>query len=179
MAKGDEQMFKRFAWLILVVMLANLAGNLFISAEAKTLALSEALAKAKWFEDLTNAERDELRSAATMRHCKAGERIIEQGKATQKMFIILNGKADVLISGKRIVSLSGEFLVGEIEFLDMLPASADVVLLQETDIIELSNAALSSLMDKQPRIGYVLMCELAKIEAERLRQTSARWGGQN
>jgi CRP/FNR family transcriptional regulator, cyclic AMP receptor protein len=172
--KGDERMFKKIIWAVVVLICVNFSGGSFLFAGTRTLALSEALAKAKWFEDLTGEEKEALKSATTMRHCKTGERIIEQGKATQRMFIILDGKADVLINGKRIVTLSGEFLVGEIEFLDMLPASADVVLLQETDIIEINNAALSGLMDKQPRIGYALMAGLARIEAERLRQTNTK-----
>jgi signal-transduction protein with cAMP-binding, CBS, and nucleotidyltransferase domain len=172
--EGDEQMFKKLVCVIAVVIFANFAGGSLASAEAKTMKLSDALAKARLFSGLTPEEREALKSAATMRQCKAGERIIAQGKATQKMFIVMIGKADVLINGKRVVTLSGEFLVGEIEFLDMLPASADVVLLEEADVIEINNAALSSLMDKQPRIGFVIMAEMARIEAERLRQTSAK-----
>ncbi|MDD5206126.1 MAG: cyclic nucleotide-binding domain-containing protein [Desulfobacterales bacterium] len=88
------------------------------------------------------------------------------------MVIILQGKAEVRISGKLVVSLSGQSLVGEIEFLDTLPASADVVLLEEADLIELDSAALNRLMEKQPRVGYVLMREIAEIEAGRLRRTN-------
>ncbi len=53
--------------------------------------------------------------------------------------------------------------------LDGLPASADVVVLKETRLIELNNAALIDLMGKQPRLGYVLMREIATIVGQRLR----------
>jgi signal-transduction protein with cAMP-binding, CBS, and nucleotidyltransferase domain len=155
-------------------MFGNLAGNSFAEDEANASALSKALVQVKLFAGLTDAERDALKSAATLRRGKAGERIIEQGKAMGRMFIVLEGQAEVRVNGKHIVTLSGQPLVGEIEFLDTLPASADVFLVQEADIIELDHAALTGLMEKQPRLGYVLMREIAKIEARRLRDTNPK-----
>ena len=86
-----------------------------------------------------------------------------------RMFVILEGQAEVRVNGIFVTSFPGQALVGEIEFLDKLPARADVVILKETYLIELNNAALTSLMKKQPRMGYVLMSEIARIEGVRLR----------
>jgi len=49
-----------------------------------------------------------------------------------------------------------------------------VLLLKETDLIELNYPALTGLIEKQPRLGYVLMREIARIEAQRLRETTAK-----
>ena len=176
--KGDERMFiqtlGRFVLVVVVVMLGYFAANSFAADEGKELALSKALRQVKLFAGLTEAERDALRTAAMLRRGKAGERIIEQGKHSGRMFIVLDGQAEVWVNERRIVTLSGQPLVGEIEFLDGLPATADVLLLQETDLIELDNVALTGLMEKQPRLGYVLMREVAKIEAQRLRDNTAK-----
>jgi CRP-like cAMP-binding protein len=85
------------------------------------------------------------------------------------MFIILEGQAEVRVTGKLVATLPEQSLVGEIEFLDRLPSSADVIVLKETQLIEINNAALNSLMKKQPRLGYILMSEIARIEGQRLR----------
>ena len=164
----------RFVWAVVVVMFWCLACNSFAADEARAVALSKALAQVKLFAGLTDAERDSLKAAATLRRGKAGERIIQQGKVRDRMFIILEGRTEVRVNGKHFVTLSGQPLVGEIEFLDMLPASADVFLLKETDLIELNYAALTVLMEKQPRLGYVLMREIARIEARRLRGTTSK-----
>ena len=173
--KGDEGMFRRaagrFVWAVVVVIFGYLSCNSFAADNDRALALSKALAQVKLFAELTDAERNSLKAAATLRRGKAGERIIQQGTALDRIFIILEGQAEVRINGKHFVTLSGQPLVGEIEFLDMLPASADVLLLKETDLIELNYAALTGLMEKQPRLGYVLMREIARIEARRLRDT--------
>jgi CRP-like cAMP-binding protein len=154
------------------LMFGLLGANAFAADKVEGLELSKALAQVKLMAGLTEAEREALKVAATLRHGQAGELIVQQGKEMGRMVIILRGKAEVRISGKLVVTLSGQSLVGEIEFLDTLPASADVVLLEEADLIELNSAALNLLMEKQPRVGYVLMREIAKIEAGRLRRTN-------
>ena len=157
------------AVVVVVVVLGNFAANSFAADKAKALELSKVLGQVKLFAGLTDMERAALKSAATLRHGKEGERIIEQGKPLTRMFIVLKGQAEVRVNGKVVATLPEQSLVGEIEFLDKLPASADVVIFKETYLIELNNAALTGLMKKHPRLGYVLMSEIARIESQRLR----------
>jgi len=163
----------RFLGAVVVVVFGIMAGNAFAADEAKDLALAKALAQVKMFAGLTNAEKDALKSAATLRHVKVRERLTEKDKVLDRMFIILEGQAEVWVNGKLVTSLFGQFLVGEAEFLNNLPVFADVFILKETDLIELNNAALTDLMEKQPRLGYVLMREIAINEAQRLRENTA------
>jgi CRP-like cAMP-binding protein len=163
---------KRILWTIMIVLFGTCIHSAFATDEALTL--SGALSQVKLFSELTDTERDALKAAASLRHCKAGERIIEQRKILDSMHIILDGQGEVRVNGEYLLTLSGQFLVGEIEFLDSLPASADVILLEEADVIELNNQALIDLMEKHPRLGYVLMREIAKIEGQRLRATDTR-----
>ena len=164
----------RLVLAVVVLAIGHLACTSVTPDKAKALTLPKALAEVKLFAGLTDAERNALRPAATLRRATAGERIIEQGKALDKMFIILRSQAEVRVNGKRVLTLTGQPLVGEIEFLDMRPACADVLLLKDTDLIEVDCAALNALMEKHPRLGYVLMREIARIEARRLRETNSR-----
>jgi signal-transduction protein with cAMP-binding, CBS, and nucleotidyltransferase domain len=157
------------AVLFVIVVLGNFAGNSFAADKAKALELSKALGQAKLFTGLTDKERAALISAATLRLCKEGELIIEQGKPLDRMFVILEGQAEVRVNGELVATIPAQSLVGEIEFFDALPAIAEVIIIKETRLIELNNAALTGLMKKQPRLGYVLMSEIAKIESQRLR----------
>ncbi len=154
---------------VVVVAIGSFAGNSFAVDKAKALELSKALGQARLFAGLTDKERAELKSAATLRHCKEGERIIEQGKPLDRMFIVIESQVEVRVDGRLVATLPEQSLVGEIEFLDMLPARADVAILKESHLIELNNAELTSLMKKHPRMGYVLMSEIARIEGRRLR----------
>ena len=164
----------RLVCAVTVVIFGCLHSASFASDEAKSSALSKALSRVRLFAALTDEERDALKTAATLRRGGKGERIITQGKHSDKMFIVLDGEAEVRVDDRRIVTLSGQPLAGEIEFLNEVPATADVLLLQDTDLIELDNAALTGLMEKRPRLGYVLMREIAGIEARRLRKTTGK-----
>jgi CRP-like cAMP-binding protein len=149
-------------------------GNCFASGGPKTLSLSQALSRVDLFSELTEVERDSLKDVATLRRGKSGEQIIQQGKAGNKMFILLEGRAEVRVNHIMVASLSGQTLVGEIEFLDTLPASADVFLLEEADLIELNYDALTRFMENQPRLGYLIMRKIAQITARRLRNTNPK-----
>lgn len=165
---------KQLVWAVAVVILGVFAVHSLAAEAAKPLDLSKALAQVKLFAGLTAADRGALKAAAKLRRGKAGELIVQQGKVMDRMFIILEGGAEVRVNGKQVTTLSGQPLVGEIEFLDMLPASADVLLLEEADLLELNYAALTRLMEKQPRLGYMLMREIARVEARRLRDTNPK-----
>ena len=161
-------------WTIGIILIGMFIGDCFASGGLAPLSLSQALSRADLFSELTDVERDTLKAAATLRRGKSGEQIIQQGKARDKMFILLEGRAEVRVNHIVVARLSGQTLVGEIEFLDTLPASADVFLLEETDIIELNYDALTRLMENQPRLGYVVMRKIAQITARRLRNTNSK-----
>ncbi len=134
--------------------------------------LSNALDLVEIFSGLTAAERKILKPAADLRLAKAGEQITEQGTSPGKMFIIMDGKAGVWREGNLVTTLSGQFIIGETEFLNKLPMFVDVIIQDETELIVLDNEVLTGLMEKHPRIGYVIMHELAVMEALRLRETT-------
>ena len=162
------------AVVVVVVVIGSVWADSFAANKAAASELSKALGQAKLFAGLTDKEKVALKSAATLRHSKEGERIIEQGKPLGRMFIVLESQAEVRVSGKLVATLPEQSLVGEIEFLDTLPASADVVIFKDTRLVELNNAGLTGLMKKQPRLGYVLMSEIARIEGQRLRATNMK-----
>ena len=134
--------------------------------------LSRALREVRLFSGLTEADRAALKTVAALRRGEAGERIIEQGKPLDRMFIVLQAQVEIRVNGTPVSVFPRQALVGEMEFLDGLPAAADVILLGDSDVIELSYPALTDLMARQPRLGYVLMRKIAGIEARRLRKST-------
>lgn len=162
------------AFVAVLIMTFGLAGAGTGLAGQPDGALAKALSGVDLFSELTDAQRDSLAPAARLHRGKAGERLIRQGSAMGRMLVVLDGEADVRIDGKSFVTLTGQVLLGEIEFLDGRPATADVVLLKAADYIVLDNAELNRIMEAHPRIGYLVMREIARIEAKRLRRTSTQ-----
>ena len=160
--------------VLAVIMLGNITLNSLAADEANERGLDKALGQVKLFSGLTNEERDAIKSAASLRSGKAGERIIEEGKKLDRMFIVMEGGTEVWLKGKCIATHPGQDLVGEFEFLDMGPAIANIILVKDTDIIELNYASLYDLIEKQPRLGCNLMREIAKAEIRRLLEKNTK-----
>ncbi len=158
--------------LVTAAVLCLLPFTLSYAAQTGGSALSAALSKVKMLADLTSAERNALQSAAKLHHAQAGLCLTRKGAALDRMFIVLDGEAEVRVNGEFVTALSGQFLVGEAEYLDQAPVFADVTLVEEADIIELQNDELTRLMESQPHIGYVIMRGIARIEGKRLRATT-------
>ena len=53
------------------------------------------------FSELTSFQMAQLADAVTKRRFKRGERIVEQGKWSEALFIILAGRARVLLADRR------------------------------------------------------------------------------
>jgi CRP-like cAMP-binding protein len=132
----------------------------------------QALGKVSIFADLTDSEREALVPAAVLRRIEAGGRITRPGEEPGKMYLVMDGKTQVRVNGRLVTTIIGQTIIGETEFLDSRPMFAEVIVETETDLVELDNAKLLEIMDAHPRIGYIVMRELAIIEAARLRETT-------
>ena len=160
-------------FLVMVVILAGFPlWVVHAAAQDHRISLPAALDRVAIFSTLTDAEKQVLETAAALKQGKKGEQIIFQDTAMEQMVILLDGHASVQVNGKQVAELFGEILLGEIEFLDGPAASADVFLLSDTDYIALDNALLEKIMDDHPRLGYRVILEIARIEAQRLRRTN-------
>ena len=158
----------------LIALLSLLAVSCCTSVSDDDVALIKALGKVPLFTGMDSAELLALTPAAKLRRAKAGEKIITQGKMLDRMYIVMDGGADVVVNGKKVTTLTGQPLVGEVEYVDPAGASADVIVLKDTDVLELNYAILTALMENDPRAGYLFMRELAKLEARRLRNMNPK-----
>ena len=136
--------------------------------------LLSALRQVPVFQRLDDSRLRKVAEVVGVSERQGGELIIEQGKRLGKMFIALDSEVQIKIDRKPITVLPKNSLVGEIEFLEDVPATADVVLMRKSRVISLGNADLRRVMDADPVIGYLLMYEIAKMEANRLRMNNQR-----
>lgn len=56
-----------------------------------------------------------------------GEKLITDGEITDRLFIVIDGKIDIVKSGVILASLSSGDLVGEMSFMSKQPASASAI----------------------------------------------------
>lgn len=112
---------------------------------------------------------------ATRRQFKRGESLVQVGRRTHGVFLLLNGTACVQIPGQtRATEIGPGEVCGEISFLDELPATADVVARDATDAYYLDRQTLQSLFELFPHLGSRFYRSLASILSHRLRELIGR-----
>jgi CRP-like cAMP-binding protein len=131
--------------------------------------MAAALQQVMVFQGLDTDRLQKVAAIAEMTERKAGDRIIEQGKRLGKMAVSLDSGVEIRVDGKTIRVLPVNSLVGEIEFLEDVPATADVVLVAGSRIVLLPHQRLRQVMEEDPVLGYRVMLEIARMEANRLR----------
>lgn len=108
---------------------------------------------------------------ATRRQFKASEIIVQQGKRTHGVFLLLKGTASVQIRAKGpAIGIGPGDVCGEISFLDELPATASVIADQPTEAYYVDRATLLTLFELFPHLGSRFYHSMAAILSRRLRE---------
>ena len=115
--------------------------------------------------ELTVAESQTLGSVMGVRQLKDGELLSSEGGAASTLFILIDGKLDVISDneGKEevVYTMSKGECAGTRAFVDRSPRKATLRANGEATVYTLEPEAFeSSLLDAHPRIIYKVMCAL-------------------
>ncbi len=109
-----------------------------------------------------------------------GELILDEGAAGDGCYIIDRGRVRIEVRRSHVdtdnvieVLQPGAFL-GELSLLDRRPRSASAVADTDVEAYRFSAEAFEALCCEHPRLGMVLLRELGRDAAQKLRQTTAR-----
>ena len=104
--------------------------------------------------------------------------IIQQGQATDAIFILLEGKLSVRIasSNHEVASLYPGEILGEISFVDARPPSASVLAAQDAHLLVVPKELLSRKLARDDGFAARFYRGLALFLADRLRATTAHLG---
>jgi CRP-like cAMP-binding protein len=108
---------------------------------------------------------------AVRKQFKAGELIVQQGRRTHGVYLLVKGAASVKIPahGASLTLGAGE-ACGEISFLDELPATANVVANEEVEAYYLDRPTLQSMFELFPHLGSRFYHSLSAILSRRMRE---------
>lgn len=108
---------------------------------------------------------------ATRLKFKAGDSIVQRGKRTHGIYLLLKGSAKVQIPVQATSRTIGPGEVcGEISFLDELPATANVVAQDAVEAYFLDRPTVQSLFELFPHLGSRFYRSLASCLSRRLRE---------
>jgi CRP-like cAMP-binding protein len=130
--------------------------------------------------DLHEADQAVVLQYTQTRLYDAGEFAVRRGEADRSFFIIARGSFGVLVptdeGPERVRVLEPGDLFGEVGFFDGLPRSADVVALEASEALVLTQAAFQRLRLTHPRLALRFVLDLGRILGERFRASDALAG---
>ena len=139
------------------------------------LTTSDLLRRVPIFSGLTQAQISELSSTVVKQRFKRGQLIIEQGKKGESLFIILAGRARVVMTDRRAKEVilnilgPGDYM-GEMSLIDGKSHSASVKTEIQTDVLVLSHAEFMRCLADNQSIAIWMIKGLV----QRLRKSSEK-----
>ncbi len=119
---------------------------------------------------LRDTDVEWLASVATPRRYAAGETLIDQGVNADSIFIIIEGLAQVEVSGTTIARVSAGDLVGEISLFDRRPPSATLRAEGALKALSIDLATLDRRLTADAEFASRLYFSLGALLAQRMRQ---------
>jgi CRP-like cAMP-binding protein len=114
------------------------------------------------FSTLTQAQAESVADAVIKRRFKRGECIVEQGKKSNMLAIVLAGRARVVTTDGRgreviLATLSPGDYVGEMSLIDNQPHSATVRAEIQTDALILGRTEFARCLPENSSMAYAVM----------------------
>lgn len=135
----------------------------------------ELLRRVPLFSMLTASQADAVAEAIVKRRFKRGEKIVEQGKKSNALFIVLTGRARVITADARgreviLATLNPGDYIGEMSLIDNEPHSATVRAEVQTDVLMLGRLEFARCLPENTSMAYAIMKGLV----QRLRHADSK-----
>ncbi len=133
-------------------------------------------------KEMSAVEAELLSSIAEERAYSKGNVILKEDSKSRDLFIVCSGRVSIRLtlpteSGKEevIYTMRDGQIFGELALVDGSPRSATVKAEEDVVTCLYEYNKLMALLDTHPRIGFLLMRNLASIISQRVRNTNMLW----
>jgi small-conductance mechanosensitive channel/CRP-like cAMP-binding protein len=129
----------------------------------------ERLSAVDIFAPLSNEETEKLAGGAVRHVFAPGELVIRAGDQGASMFVVHNGRVQVQVSdgGKQrpVAVLNEGAFFGEMALFTGEPRTANVVALEETEVLEIGHGAMKHLFETNPDLAESISWTIAERRA--------------
>ncbi|MDH3205980.1 MAG: GNAT family N-acetyltransferase [Gemmatimonadota bacterium] len=123
---------------------------------------------------LTQEQTTRLLGEFTTGDIESGSEIFGQGASPERMVLIVDGHARVLIDGELVGSVGPGESLGEVSFMNNTPHSAAAVAQTDMEVGILTRERLDTLVRRRTDIGAIVYRNLAHGLGEKLRRADRR-----
>jgi CRP-like cAMP-binding protein len=132
-----------------------------------------------FLDGLNDDETRKVLRSGTILSAQANDTIIRAGEVGNELFVILSGLVEVRAAqtGKPIAVFEPGQVFGEIAFITNTTRSADVIALDDTEILVVTQNWLKRMMVGSPELASKVLLNLSRILCERLVVSTRTWVG--
>lgn len=124
------------------------------------------------FNDLYEDEIDVVLKQCHVLQLKPGEKVFEEGDSGDHIFLVLSGKIQIIKGGVHIADLTKADLFGEMILLYEGTRSTSAIADIHSDLLVLDYHSVLKMYDRNPRAMSIMMLNLARLLAERLKKSN-------
>lgn len=127
------------------------------------------------FEGMSFREAQQFLRSASVIQYKSRASLTRAGDKGREMFVILSGTVEVKAPGSdaMLAELTRGALVGELAFLSETPRSANITVVDEAEVLVLSQEVFNQVVESIPQVAAKVLFNLSLILCGRLKDTSA------
>ena len=127
---------------------------------------------------LNDSDIDWLVKHGSRREVAEGAKLVEQGKQIDSVFLVIDGRFSVTVSGgaREVAQLMSGEVIGEISFVDSNLPSASVTALERSFALAIPRTRLNAKLEADAQFAARFYRALAVFLADRLRNTLAALG---
>lgn len=114
-----------------------------------------------------------------LRNVPAGEAAVRQGELGEEMFVIINGRADVVVHGPDgrqhlVHQLKRGDVFGEMGLVRRTQRTADIVAVEDLELLAVDQRFLERLQRRYPRIAATVFLNLTRILSDVVERTTGQ-----
>lgn len=131
------------------------------------------LTKSPIFTNFSRSEAKKVILLGSIRSVPSDEYIIRQGEKGQEMYMLISGKVRVTVEvegkTKELGTLKEGDIVGEMALIGGGIRSANIVALEDTELLKIDEKSLERIRKRFPRVAAKLFMNISRILSDRLR----------
>lgn len=114
--------------------------------------LSNLMQGSALFRPFSKSDRRELVQKFRARDVRRGEVLLEEGRPSDGLYVVLSGEVDVVVKGRKVASLREGEVFGEMSLLTRSPATATVTAARHTSVLRLPREDFDQLIMTHPQV---------------------------
>lgn len=131
------------------------------------------------FKGLTDEDLERIAVICKPARYEKGQVIVEEDARERELYIIKSGRVNISLSPPGVAEVRGTLtnctpgqVFGELSFIDGARRSTWVTALEDVEVYQVRWESFSGIIQGNPKIGYRVMSNIARVIADRLRDTT-------